>query len=188
MSVAIRRGKTASGPAALVVGCLVLAARPILVAWAPSPTLLLVAVFSVLLVVGVRARVPVGTESTASRGRFVAVVAVGVLAFGAGRVLGGGLAPHTPTARFLALNLFAAIAEEAFFRRAVFGALLTSGPAVAVVGSAALFAIVHVSVYGLWVLPIDLAAGLLLSWQRWASGSWTAPALTHALANMLVLL
>jgi hypothetical protein len=28
-------------------------------------------------------------------------------------------------------------------------------------------------------------AGLLLSWQRFASGRWTVPAVTHAVANLL---
>ena len=56
------------------------------------------------------------------------------------------------------------------------------------IGSALLFALVHVTVYGWWVLPIDLAAGLVLSWQRWATVSWTVPPVTHLLANLLVVL
>ena len=59
---------------------------------------------------------------------------------------------------------------------------------VALGGSALLFAAVHVTVYGLWVLPLDLAAGLLLGWQRQVTGSWAVPAVTHALANLLVVL
>jgi membrane protease YdiL (CAAX protease family) len=55
-------------------------------------------------------------------------------------------------------------------------------------GSAALFAIAHVTVYGWWVLPLDLAAGLVLAWQRWASGSWAVPAVTHVVANLLVVI
>ena len=50
------------------------------------------------------------------------------------------------------------------------------------------FALVHLTVYGAWVLPIDLAAGLVLGWQRWATGSWRAPAVTHAFANLLVVI
>jgi membrane protease YdiL (CAAX protease family) len=45
-----------------------------------------------------------------------------------------------------------------------------------------------VTVYGWWVLPIDIAAGLVLAWQRWATGSWKVPAVTHVLANLLVVL
>jgi membrane protease YdiL (CAAX protease family) len=47
--------------------------------------------------------------------------------------------------------------------------------------------LVHVSLYGAWVLPLDLAAGLVLAWQRWATGSWAVPAATHVLGNLLVL-
>jgi hypothetical protein len=36
-------------------------------------------------------------------------------------------------------------------------------------------------------MPLDITAGLLLSWQRAASGSWRIPAVTHALANVMVL-
>jgi hypothetical protein len=35
------------------------------------------------------------------------------------------------------------------------------------------------------VLPLDLAAGLIFGWQRRATGSWTAPAATHVIANLL---
>ncbi len=69
----------------------------------------------------------------------------------------------------------------------MYGWLAPFGPAVAVVVSAVAFAAVHVTVWGLWVLPLDLAAGLLLSWQRAASGRWSVPAATHVLANTLAL-
>ena len=51
-----------------------------------------------------------------------------------------------------------------------------------------LFALVHLPAYGVVALPVDLGAGLLLSWQRWASGTWTVPAGTHAFANVLAVL
>ncbi len=44
------------------------------------------------------------------------------------------------------------------------------------------------TVWGWWVLPLDLAAGLILSWQRAATGRWAVPAATHVLANTLALL
>ena len=116
------------------------------------------------------------------------VLAVGVAAFALGRALGGGHAPHGPVAELLLLNSLAAVAEEAFFRRLVYGILAPASPVIAVAGSALLFAVVHVTVYGLWVLPLDLAAGLVLSWQRWAANSWQVPAVTHLLANLLVVL
>ena len=85
----------------------------------------------------------------------------------------------------LPLAILAAVAEEALFRRAAYGWLERFGPAVAVVGSALLFAAVHLPLYGAAALPVDLGAGLLFSWQRWAAGTWTVPAGTHAAANVV---
>lgn len=90
-------------------------------------------------------------------------------------------------AALVAAALVAAVAEELFFRRLVYGWLARWGAAVAVVGAAVAFAVVHVPVHGWAVVPIDLAAGLVLGWQRWASGGWTAAAVTHAVANVLVI-
>lgn len=84
----------------------------------------------------------------------------------------------------LPLALLAAVTEEALFRRAAYGALRRHGAIVAVGATALAFALVHVPLYGVAALPVDLGAGLLLSWQRWASGTWTVPAATHAAANL----
>ncbi len=86
----------------------------------------------------------------------------------------------------LPLTLLAAIAEEALFRRVAYGALERRGAVVAIGVTALAFALVHVPLYGVAVFPVDLGAGLLLSWQRWASGSWTVPAATHAAANAMM--
>ncbi len=172
--------------AVLAGGCALLAARPLLLHDGAHPTATLVALFVVLLAAGAvwprRRRLP-ASVSTA-----LPVLAVGVGAFVLGRVLGGGHAPQPLAVRIVVLGSLAAVAEEAFFRRFVYDTLLPNGAAIAVVGSAALFAVVHVTVYGWWVLPIDVAAGLVLSWQRWTTGSWTVPAVTHVLANLLVVL
>jgi membrane protease YdiL (CAAX protease family) len=88
----------------------------------------------------------------------------------------------------LPLSLLAAVAEEALFRRLAYARLEPFGAAVAIVGSAVLFGLVHVPAYGLSALPVDVGAGLLFGWQRWASGTWTIPAATHAVANALVVL
>jgi len=173
-------------------GSVVLVARPLLLAHTSRPVELLVVVFSALLILG--AFWPARSASVRPRRETVrwtttvAVLATGLVAFGLGRVLGGGGPPAPTLGMAIALNTLAAVSEEAFFRRLVYESFLTSGPVPAVVASTALFAIVHVTVYGLWVLPLDLAAGLILSWQRWASGSWHVPALTHALANILVVI
>jgi membrane protease YdiL (CAAX protease family) len=132
---------------------------------------------------------PARAERGARPALSLAVLAVGALAFLVGR-----LAVSTPLlpdalAVAIALNALAAVAEEAFFRRYLYGLLAPAhGTAVAVVVTAAVFALVHVTVWGWWVLPLDLAAGLLLSWQRAATGRWSIPAVTHVLANTLALL
>jgi membrane protease YdiL (CAAX protease family) len=100
----------------------------------------------------------------------------------------GSPVPLAWSAAALPLSLLAAVAEEALFRRLAYARLERFGAAVAVVGSAVLFGLVHVPAYGLSALPVDVGAGLLFGWQRWASGTWTVPAATHAAANALVVL
>lgn len=175
---------------AIVAGCAALALRPLLWRATANPDGALVVLFVVLLAAGACLPVPgaAGARRRRRRGPVAVPLGVGALAFGAARVLGGGHGPSGGFWKLLVLNGLAAVAEEAFFRRLVYGALLAAGPAVAVGGSAVLFALVHVTTYGFWVLPLDLAAGALLGWQRATSGRWSVPAITHILANALVLL
>jgi hypothetical protein len=77
------------------------------------------------------------------------------------------------------------VGAAALFRRVLYDRLLRFGIVAAVAGSAVLFALVHLPAYGLAAMPVDLGAALLLSWQRYASGRWTVPAVTHAVANLL---
>ncbi len=105
------------------------------------------------------------------------------------RPLAAGTPVRSPWgAATLPLGVVAAVAEEALFRRAAYGRLLRYGAPVAVVASATLFALVHLPAYGVTALPVDVGAGLLLSWQRWASGTWAVPAATHAVANLAAVL
>jgi membrane protease YdiL (CAAX protease family) len=113
------------------------------------------------------------------------VLAVGVGAFVVARLMAAPVAPLAVGASAVGLNLVAALAEEAFFRRFLYGSLLPFGSAGAIVLSSLVFALVHVPLYGGAVFWVDLGAGLLLGWQRWASGSWVVPAATHAAANIL---
>jgi membrane protease YdiL (CAAX protease family) len=177
--------RRAGGLAALLGG---FAARPLLSRAFHNPTGPLVALFLALLAAGLIWPVANAGEQERPRCRTAVVVLVlGIVAFAFGRLMGGGHPPAEMTARVLALSTLAAVAEEALFRRVVFSELVPGGAGLAVLGSAALFAVVHVSVYGFWVLPVDLGAGLVLSWQRWASGSWAVPAATHVIANVLVI-
>ena len=172
--------------AAIVSGCAALLLRPPLMMRFGGTPLVLV-LFGALLVIGVSA--PLGPlASMRPSNDVIAVVVIGCAAFFAGRLLVDGDAVAAALPRIVGLNTLAAVAEEAFFRRLVYGALLPRGATVAVFGSATLFAVVHVTVYGWWVLPIDLVAGLVFSWQRWSSGSWVAPAITHSFANLLAVL
>jgi membrane protease YdiL (CAAX protease family) len=119
----------------------------------------------------------------------LSVLGVGAAGFAVGRALVEVPLQPAHLGLAVALNALAAVAEEAFFRRYLYGLLAPAwGMAAAVVLTAGAFALVHVTVWGWWVLPLDLAAGLLLSWQRAATGRWSVPAATHVLANTLALL
>jgi membrane protease YdiL (CAAX protease family) len=120
---------------------------------------------------------------------FVVAIGVGAVAVAAfASTLPGPALPSTGGVAALALVVGAGVAEEAFFRRLLYGRLLRWGAAPAVVGSAVAFGLLHIPLHGTAAFPVDLGAGLFLSWQRWASGTWGAPAATHAFANALVVL
>jgi membrane protease YdiL (CAAX protease family) len=143
---------------------------------------------AVIGTVGIFAPTPSADEPPVRWTRWIMVTALGVVAFAAGRLL-------TPQRTFhVALSLVAvapvvvaSIAEEAFFRRWLYGWLALRGTGFAITGSAVAFAIAHAPAYGVRALPIDLAAGLLFGWQRAATGGWTASAATHLIANLLQL-
>jgi membrane protease YdiL (CAAX protease family) len=100
----------------------------------------------------------------------------------------GPTAPLALAPAALPLSVAAAIAEEALFRRLVYAHLRRWGVPAAIGGAAVFFALAHVPAYGLAAFPVDLGAGLLFGWQRWAAGTWTVPAATHAAANLLVMI
>jgi membrane protease YdiL (CAAX protease family) len=110
---------------------------------------------------------------------------LGVVAVVGAGVVGGPVGDRRVGGVAVALALLAAVAEEALFRRLLYDRLLRFGAVVAVAGSAVVFAVVHLPAYGLAAMPVDLGAALLLGWQRYASGRWTVPAVTHAVANLL---
>ncbi|MHB8463285.1 MAG: CPBP family intramembrane glutamic endopeptidase [Acidimicrobiales bacterium] len=174
--------RPALGVAAMAAALGVFVARPLL----PGGTVGLVVLFGVLLALG--AAWPVDGEPRPATRAAISALALGVLAFALGRLLGGDHSLFPSRAGYVAAIAFAAVAEELFFRRFVYAVLRPGGAALAVGGTSVLFAAAHVTVYGWWVLPVDLAAGLVLGWQRWASGTWTVPAVTHVVANVLVVL
>lgn len=128
-------------------------------------------------------------NDTAGWALSLGVLGVGALAFAVGRAVVDVPVRPSGLAVAIGLNALAAVAEEAFFRRYLYGLVVERyGATVAVVVTASAFALVHVTVWGWWVLPLDLAAGLVLSWQRAATGRWSVPAATHVVANTLALL
>ena len=145
---------------------------------------LLLAVFAAIL--GASLLVPVARD--VARLNPLAVLSVGLIGVGLAAAVAGRPAAAPLGVAALPLSLFAAVAEEALVRRAAYGWLDRYGAALAIAGSALLFAAIHVPLYGAAAFPVDLGAGLLLSWQRWASGTWTVPAATHAAANLLAVI
>ena len=78
-----------------------------------------------------------------------------------------------------------AVAEEIVLRGTVYESLTHyCGPGPAILVSAVAFAVLHIPLYGWAVAPLDLAVGVFLGVLRTAAGSVTAPALTHALADL----
>lgn len=102
-------------------------------------------------------------------------------------VLARSFLPLAPSGGRWALTAAAAAAvgEEVLFRRAMYGFLERGGAVIAITGTSLSFALVHVPMYGWKVAGVDLAAGVLFGWQRWATGSWASPAVTHAAANVI---
>ncbi len=164
-------------PGTLAVGCAALLVRPFTL----GGTLTVMVAIGIL---GVLGPVPRPREESPGWARWVGVTALGIAAFGVARILRPpALGPAALPS--MSLAALAAVAEEAFFRRLMYGWLGGAGPAMAVGATELAFALVHVPAYGVTALPIDAAAGLLFGWQRWATGGWGASAVTHVMANLL---
>ncbi len=166
----------------VILGCAALLVRPVGGVATPQRLAVLAAIAVAVAVCGLA--FPAGIGRTDRAGAVVALAAGGAALACAWLVGGPRISPRADGAA-VAVSVAAAVAEELLFRRALFGALLRAGPAVALVGSAVVFAAVHVPAYGWAALPVDLGAGLLFGWQRQASGTWAVPALTHAAANVI---
>jgi membrane protease YdiL (CAAX protease family) len=165
-------------------GLLFLLARPVLGGAALAVPLL--AVGYLVLLVGALAVRPNDSDPPAGAPLGWRVpLSLGLVGVAGAGVVAGPVADRRVGGVAVGLALGAAVAEEALFRRVLYERLLRIGTVVAVVGSAGVFALVHLPAYGVAAMPVDLGAALLLSWQRYASGRWTVPAVTHAVANLL---
>jgi len=169
---------------AVLAGCTLLLIRTSFTGLPATST-----VFAALYVVlgATSLAIPFGSDGVRSLSPF-GVGAAGLTAIVVAAWLVGPGFPVPHGREVLLLNSLAAVSEELFFRRLVYGGLVRFGAAIAIGGSALLFAALHVPIYGPAVFWVDLGAGLLLSWQRWASGGWGAPAATHVVANLVAVL
>ena len=184
-----RRSATLIKAGSVATGLAILLARPAIASSLGWSAPVAATLFAVILALGIAA--PVVDDRPARRTsspNIFAVFAAGSLVFFVGRLLAAGHPPAPATGLFVLLNTLAAVSEEALFRRVAFDALVPTGPVAAITGSALLFGLAHVTVYGWWAFPLDVAAGIVLGWQRWASNTWTVPAVTHALADLLVVI
>jgi membrane protease YdiL (CAAX protease family) len=78
-----------------------------------------------------------------------------------------------------------ALGEELLLRGALFAAIDEAvGVKTALVVTTVVFALVHVPLYGMHALPLDLAVGLWLGGLRVASGDVAAPATAHVVADL----
>jgi membrane protease YdiL (CAAX protease family) len=78
-----------------------------------------------------------------------------------------------------------AVAEEVALRGVLFNAVRSwSGDGGALVATTLVFAALHVPLYGIGSLPLDLAVGLLLGGLRIVTGGVLAPAVAHVVADL----
>ena len=167
----------------VAAGSVVLLARPF-VGVAPDARVLLFAM-AYLVLAATSLAVPVTHEHPRVASSFVLAIGVASVVFTS--TIAGPSVPMPHASLALPLSLFAAVAEEALFRRVAYARLARFGALVAVAGSAILFGMVHLPAYGLAALPVDVGAGVLFGWQRWASGTWLVPAGTHVFANAVAI-
>jgi membrane protease YdiL (CAAX protease family) len=182
-----RTRRSPVAPAGWVVvagGLLFLLARPALGA-SPAAVPVLGAGYLVLLILALAVRANSGDPQNRAPLGWRLPLLLGLVGVAGASVVGGPVADRRVGAVAAGLALVAAVAEEALFRRVLYDRLLRFGVVAAVIGSAGVFALVHLPAYGVAAMPVDLGAALLLSWQRYASGRWTVPAVTHAVANLL---
>jgi membrane protease YdiL (CAAX protease family) len=93
--------------------------------------------------------------------------------------LNGAIALWTPIVAVVA------VAEEAIFRGVLFDAVRGwGGEGWALVATTALFALIHLPLYGVGALPLDIAVGLLLGGLRIVSGGMLAPSVAHVIADL----
>lgn len=96
-----------------------------------------------------------------------------------------GLGPASAFGPWLVATVVVALAEELILRGVLFTVLdRLGGAGPAVVVTSAVFALMHVPVYGWHVVPLDLGVGIFLGGLRLATGRWVAPGIAHVVADL----
>jgi len=182
-----RRGALRS---ALIIAGIVVAAAlraaagaPDTAASMPAGVAFALALLVVAFAAGWRPAAPRAAALTLGVGGGGALVAAWLLAHGPAGIqlapLNADLALWTP------LVALVAVAEEVAMRGALFDALRSwCGDGGALFTTTVLFAVLHVPLYGIGSLPLDLAAGLLLGGLRIVSRGTLAPAIAHVIADL----
>ena len=131
----------------------------------------------------------IARAGTAMSPRAVAVGAAGAAVLVLPVLITHGVGGHlvaTGYPTWAVATVAVATAEEAFLRGALYDAVARAhGVDAAVVVAAVAFAALHVPLYGWHVVPLDLAVGLALGALRVWTGTWTAPAVAHAGADLV---
>jgi membrane protease YdiL (CAAX protease family) len=92
-----------------------------------------------------------------------------------------------PLLPWAAATALVAGAEEVVLRGALLDQLSRPlGVTAAVILTSALFAVMHVPVYGWQAAPLDLGVGLVLAGLRLVTGGIAAPAIAHVVADLAV--
>ena len=132
----------------MILASVALAFRPV----APAGSLAVAVAVGLL---GLLAPVPPAAGDGSGRHHWLAATVLGIAATVAARAMQHPAPP--PPAWFAIFAIVAAVSEEVFFRRLLYGWLAMYGPVVAIAGAAAVFAAIHVPAYGLSALPVDLS-------------------------------
>ena len=114
----------------------------------------------------------------------VGIALVGPVLAGTSTVPGLGR-PAAPFLPWAAITLIVASAEEVLLRGVLLDRVRRAGGlAVAVVLTSAVFALMHVPMYGWHVVPLDFAVGLGLAGLRLTTRSLVAPVAAHSVADL----
>ena len=135
-----------------------------------------------------RAVIARGTASAIALGAVAGLALVGFTIVGG--LANGPLAPGLgrPAAAFVPwalITVVVATTEEALLRGMLFDRVrLAGGTLGAIAITTVAFALLHVPLYGLHVVPLDIAVGLLFAGLRLGTGTVAAPAAAHAVADL----